>query len=131
MADQLAGLRPAGAETHAVDDVIQAALQGIEHLLARNPFLDESLLVKVAELSFEETVIAAGLLFFAKLKSIAYQLGLAILAMLAGGEVTLLNSALFGVAALPFQEQFHSLSAALPADGTRISSHSFFSYLSS
>ena len=59
---------------------------------------------KIAELAFEQLIITAGLLFFAELKTVTYDLGLAILSMLARGKVTLLDGALFGVAALPFEE---------------------------
>ena len=54
------------------------------------------------ELVFQEAVIAARLLFFTQLQTITNQLGLAILAMLAGSEIPLLDGTLFGVAALPF-----------------------------
>jgi hypothetical protein len=42
--------------------------------------------------------------------------------VLAGNEVALLNRALLRVAAFAFQEQFHTLAPAQPADGANITS---------
>ena len=85
------------------------------------PFIAAGFLEQVAELAFEQLIIAAGLLLFAKLQAVADDLRLAILAVLAGREVALFDGALLGVAALAFQEQFHALAPALPAHGTNIS----------
>ena len=68
------------------------------------PLVREGLLEQVAELAFEQAVVAAGLLFFAQLETVADDLRLAILAVLAGSEVALFDGALFGVAALAFQK---------------------------
>ena len=68
------------------------------------PGMRAGLLEQVAELRFEQPVVAAGLLLFAELEAVADDLGLAILAVLAGNEIAALDGALFGVAALAFQE---------------------------
>ena len=86
VANHLAGLRAGGAEAHAVNDVVQAALQHVEHVLAGDALHAAGLLEQIAELVFEQLIIAAGLLLFAKLQAVADDLRLAILAVLAGNE---------------------------------------------
>src|SRR5262249_15486490 len=86
-----------------------------------------SLLEKVAELALQQAEVPARFLLFAQLQPVANQLRLAILAVLAGSEIALLDGALFGVTPLPFQKQFHALSPAQPADGANVSSHFFLS----
>ena len=51
------------------------------------------LLVVGAELAFQREVDALGLLLLAQLQTVAYDLRLAVAAVLAGGEVALLNRA--------------------------------------
>ena len=60
VADHLAGLRAAGAEAHAVDDVVQAALEHAEQVLAGDALLMRGLLEQVAELAFEDAVDSGG-----------------------------------------------------------------------
>src|SRR5262249_12734981 len=120
--DQLTRLRTRCADTHTVNRVVQPALQHVEHVVAGDAFHGAGFFEQIAELPFEQLVIAARLLLFAKLKAVAYDLRFAILAMLAGREVTLLHCAFFGVAALTLQEQLHALATALPAHGANISS---------
>src|SRR5579871_1436131 len=93
-------------------------------MLAGDAFGGECFFKQIAELALQQSVIAAGFLLLAQLQSITNQLGLAILTMLAGSEVPLFDGTLFGVAALPFEEQLHSLSPAQPADRANIFSHS-------
>ena len=52
MADDLAGLRAAGAEAHAVDDAIEAALQAGHQIFAGDAFGRGGLFEVVAELAF-------------------------------------------------------------------------------
>ena len=88
VADHLARLRAAGAEAHAVDDVVQTALlEHAEQVFAGDALHRAGLLEHVAELRFEQAVIPAGLLLFAKLQAVADDLRLSILAVLAGNEV--------------------------------------------
>src|SRR5579883_3022402 len=100
VADQLAGLRAAGGEPHAVDHAVSAALQHGEHLFACNAFMANGLLVKITKLTLEDTVIAARLLLFAQLQTIAHQLGFLIFSVLAGREIALFDGAFFAMAAL-------------------------------
>src|SRR5580700_1804328 len=102
MADQLTRLAAAGPEAHAIDHVVEPPLERIKHVVAGDALGAEGALKQVAELAFHEAVVAAGLLLFAQLETIANNFRLAILAVLAGSEVALFDGALFGVAALPF-----------------------------
>src|SRR5260370_14350249 len=124
VAHELAGLIAAGAESHAVHDAVQAPFERPQKILASDALLSGGLLEQVAELVLQQAVVAARFLLFAQLQAIANQFRLAILAVLAGSEVALLDGALFSVTALPFQKQFHSLSPAQPANRANVSSHS-------
>ena len=68
------------------------------------PFITQAFSIQIAELAFEKLIIAARLLLFAKLQTVADDLRLAILAVLAGSEIALFDGALLGVAALAFEE---------------------------
>ena len=118
MAHDLARLRAAGAEAHAVDDVVQPALEQRQHVFAGDALLLRGLFEIVAELRFEHAVDAARLLLFAKLQAVADESSPSIFAVLPGNEVALFDGALLGVAALALQEQFHALAPAQPANGT-------------
>ena len=71
VADHLAALGAAGGNTHAVDDVVQALFEHREHVLTGDALFLDGLLVKVAELAFENAVVAACFLLFAKLQAVA------------------------------------------------------------
>ena len=96
MANELPRLTTRTGITHAESDVIQATLQLLQEQLAGDAGRTRCLLVIGAELAFEGEVDALRLLLFAKLQTVANDLGLAVAAMLAGGEVTLLDRALIG-----------------------------------
>src|SRR5579859_1556320 len=112
VAHDLARLGAAGAETHAVNDIIEPAFEPHEEVLAGDAFLVRGLFEPVAKLRFEQSVDAAELLFFAELEAVADQLRLAILAMLSGNEIALFDSALLAVTALTFEKQLHALAPA-------------------
>ena len=100
VAHQLPRLRARCPEADAVNGVVEPPLQHAEHVLAGNALHAAGLLEQIAELVFEQLIIAARLLLFAKLQSVADNLRLAILAVLAGSEIAFFNRAFFGVAAL-------------------------------
>src|SRR5207237_2314266 len=77
-----------------------------------------------AELILEHAVNALDLLFLTQLNTVAGKLGLPRLAVLPRREIALFNRALFRIAALPLEEQFHPFAAAQPADRSDITSHS-------
>jgi hypothetical protein len=114
-------LRARRSQPHAVNGVVQAALQHVEQVVAGDAFHRAGFFEQIAELSFEQLIITARLLFFAELQAVAHDLRFAVLAVLAGREVALLDGALFGVAALAFQEQLHALAPALPTNGANVS----------
>src|SRR5215471_21634910 len=104
MSYKLTALRPRRAEAGAIEQVIETPLEHIEHGLAGDTFGGASLLKQIAELSFEQLIIPARSLLFAKLETVADNFRLAVFTMLPGRKVALFDSALFGVAALAFQE---------------------------
>src|ERR1035437_2179282 len=127
VADHLAGLGAAGAEPHAEDDAVQAALQVLHQVLAGDALLQRRLLEGDAELAFEHAVHAADFLFLAKLQAVADNLLGAGFAVLPGNEIALFDGALLAVAALAFEVEFHALAPALPANGAYISCQVAFS----
>ena len=130
MAHDLARLWAAGAEAHAVDDAIEAAFEVGQHDVAGDALGKGGLFEVVAELGLQQAVDAARLLLFAQLQAVADELGFAIFAVLPGNEVALFDGALFAVAALAFQEQFHALAPALPANRADVSCQVSSPYLS-
>ena len=124
MANQLARLGARGGHAHAVDGVVEAALQQLQQRLAGDAAAGALGLFEVAaELIFQHAVDALDLLLLAQLHAVADHLGLAQPAVLARGHVALLDRALLGVAALTLEEQLHALAAAQSANGSVISSH--------
>ncbi len=115
VAYELAALSTAGGEAHAIDQVVEPPFEHGQHQLAGNTFLIHGLLIKVPELPFENAIVAPRFLLLAQLQTVADELGLLVLAVLARSEVALLDGAFFGVAALAFQEQLHALAPAKPA----------------
>src|ERR1700736_4756325 len=102
MADDLARLSPAGAKAHAVNYVVQPALETDEQVLAGDALLVRGFFKPVAELPLQQPVDAAQLLLLAELQTIADELGLTVFTMLSRNEVALFNSALLAVTALSF-----------------------------
>src|SRR5438874_7792908 len=125
VAHQLARLTTAGAKAHAIDDVIQAALQLLQKRFAGDAFLGRSLFEIVAKLLFQREVDALGLLLLAQLQAVANDFGLAIFAVLAGSEVTLFHRALFTKTLGALEKKLHAFAAAKAANGTGITSHLF------
>src|ERR1022692_4624098 len=121
VADHLAGLGAAGAEAHAEDDAVQAALQVLHQVFAGDALLQRCLLEGDAELAFQHAVDAADFLLLAKLQAVADNLLGPVLTVLPGDEVALFDGALFAVAALAFEIEFHALAPALPADRADVS----------
>ena len=112
---QLARLAASNGKAHAVHNVVQTALQLLQQQFAGNALALGGLFEVVAELAFEREVDALRLLLFAKLQTVADDLGLAVFAVLAGREVALFDRTLIGETLLPFEEQLHSIAAAKTA----------------
>src|SRR5271165_4542368 len=107
--DELPGLTPRHRESEAVDDVVEPALQLLEQHLAGDALGAGGAFEIVAELLFLGEVDALRLLLLAKLQAVAHDFRLAVLAMLAGGEIAFFDSALFAVAAFTLQIKLHAL----------------------
>src|SRR4029079_2915159 len=76
-----------------------------------------------AELVLEHPVDALDLLLLAQLQPVADHLRLAQLAVLAGGQVALLDRALLGIAALSLEKELHAFAPAEPTNRTGITCH--------
>ena len=130
VANDLAGLAAATREAEAVADVVEAGLKLLEQEFAGDAGLVRGLLVVGAELGLQGEVDALRLLLLAKLQAVADDLlHLAGLAMLAGGEVALLNGAFVGEAFGSLEEELCSVAAAEAADGSCITCHLYCSLL--
>src|SRR5215218_9024415 len=67
VADELPGLPARAGEAEADEDVVEAALEKGQQVLAGDPGLRRRLLVVMAELLLQHAVVAAGLLLLAEL----------------------------------------------------------------
>src|ERR1700728_1096614 len=104
MANQLAALRAAGGQPHAVGNVVEALFERSQHQFASDTFLLNGFFIEIAELALQNLIVTAGLLFFAKLQTIADYFGFLVFAVLTRSEVALFNGTLFSVAALALQK---------------------------
>ena len=73
VAHELARLGARGGEAHAVDDVVEAALEQLQQVLAGGARAARRLAVVVAELALEHAVHAAQLLLLAQLQAVVGQ----------------------------------------------------------
>ena len=119
VANDLAGLAAGNGKAEAVSDVIQAALQLLDQQFAGDALGTAGLLVVGAELAFEGEVDALGLLLLTQLQAVADDLGLAVLAVLAGRKVALLNGAIVGEAFGALQKELRAFATAKAADWVR------------
>ena len=116
VADELAGLAARGREAEAHEDVVQAALEQGQKVLAGDARLRRRSLVVVAELLLEHAVVPPRLLLLAKLHAVLGLL-LAPTAVLARRVVATLDAALVRQAALALEEELLALATALLALG--------------
>src|SRR5687767_7184957 len=120
MANQLARLRPRRGEAHAIDRVVETALEQLQQRFTGDAAGTLRLLEVAAELILQHAVDALDLLLLAQLHAVADHLRLAQASMLAGRHVALLDRALLGVATLALEEQLHALATAEAANGSVI-----------
>ena len=123
VAHQLARLRVVGREAEPVDHVVEAPLEELQQVLARDALHADRLVVVAAELALGEAVDALHLLLLAQLRTVVRQLAAARLAVLAGGVGAALVAALVRVAAVPLEEQLHVFAPAEPTNRSRVVSH--------
>ncbi|SPE45587.1 hypothetical protein SBA7_900029 [Candidatus Sulfotelmatobacter sp. SbA7] len=112
VAHQLAGLTTGNAEAEAMHDRVQAAFQLLQKHFASHTLGACRFLEVVTELAFLSEVHALGLLLFAQLQTVAHDFRLAVLTVLAGGEVALLDGTLIAEAFWAFEEELNALAAA-------------------
>ena len=119
---ELAGLVATRREPGAEHDVVDAALEHPEQVLAGDALLAGGLGVEVAELLLEQAVDAARLLLLAQLEQV---LALAdpTATVLTRRIRTPLDRAADRVALRALQEELHPLAPAEPTDGTGVSRH--------
>src|ERR1700733_11837201 len=115
---QLARLGARCGKTHAVDDVVQPALQELQQRLAGGPGAPRRGLVVIAKLALEHAIHAAQLLLLAQLQTVARQ-PLAPLALDAAGGHLQLALALERLGAA-LEEQIRALAAGELAGWTAI-----------
>ena len=109
----------------AKDDVVEAALEKAQKVLARLALLLGGHLKIGVELVFEDAVVTLRLLLLAELEAILGVLGPA-LTVLAGGVGAALDGALLGIASVSLEKELLALSAAQTADSICISCHVCF-----
>ena len=120
--DQLTGLPARGAEAESDQNVVEAALEHPQQVLAGDSRLARSLLVVVAELLLKHSVVPACFLLLPELDAVLALL-LATATVVSGRIGTTLDAALVGQAPLALEEQLLPLAAALLALGGGISGH--------
>src|ERR1700727_1243411 len=110
MTDNLTGRAPVHVEAKTVGDVVETGLKLLEQEFAGDAGLVGGLLIVGAELGLEGEVDALRLLLLAELQTVAdHLLDLAGLAVLARGEVALLNGAFLGEALGSLEEKLGSV----------------------
>ena len=121
--NDLASLATRNRIADAVRHVVETTLKLLQQQFAGNAGLVGSLLVVRAELRLEREVDALGLLLFTQLQAIADDLLRARLAMLARGEVALVDGALLTEATRTLEEKLDAIATAKPADSSCITCH--------
>ena len=116
MGDHQTGLGSRQGQSQPGDDIVQAAFQQHHQGIARVALGPFGLMEVLAELPLQNAVVSLHLLLFAEVGGILRRL-----ATTAGGHARRrfppLEGTLGRIAAGAFEEQFHSLAAAEPANG--------------
>src|SRR5437588_256405 len=111
MTHQLPRLTPGDPEAEAINNVVQAALQLLQKHFASDALSPGSFFKIITELAFLGEVNTLGLLLFAQLQTVTYDLGLAVFTMLSRGKISLLDRTFVAEALGAFEEQLHALAA--------------------
>ena len=126
--NHLASLTATDRESKTESHIVQTALKLLDEQFAGDASGLVGLLVVGAELGLEREVDALGLLLFAQLQAVAYDLGLAALAMLAGSEIALLERALVAETLGAFEEKLGAFATAKAAYGAGVTCHCFSNF---
>ena len=105
------------AETHAIGDRIEAALEQLQQVFAGLSLLALGITEHFAELALEYAVDAADFLLLAQLGAITGESLAGLLAVLAGSIGAALDGTFVSEALLAFEEELFALAAALAALG--------------
>ena len=122
MLHQLPALGARGREAHAADDVVEAALEQAEHVLARRALHARRVREVARELTLEHSVDASDLLLLTQTEAVLGELD-AGLAVLPRRVRATRDAALLGVAALALEIELDAFAATQLADGTDVTSH--------
>ncbi len=125
VADELAGLRAAGAPSGPEDHVVEPQLEEPQQVFAGHAVGVRRLVVQVAELLLEQAVDALGLLLLAQLKLVFLGAHVPVAAVHAGRVGPALDRALHRVTLGALEEELHLLAPAKAADGSGVSRHQF------
>src|SRR5581483_5860508 len=116
MAHELPRLAAGNPEAKPVNYVVETALELLQKHRAGDTASARSFFEVVAELRFLGEINSFSFLLLAQLQSVAYNFGLAVLAMLPRSKVALLNGTFVAEAFCAFEEQLHALTAAKTTD---------------
>ena len=101
---QLASLATRSCEAEPEYNVVQTTLELLQEYFAGYAFGARGFFKIVAELAFLREVDALCFLLLAELQAVAYDFGLTVFPVLAGGEIPLFDGALVGEALRAFEE---------------------------
>ena len=104
VAHQLTSLASGRCKTEAEYNVVEATFQLLQEYFASYAFGARGFFKVVAELTFLREVDSLCFLLLAELQAVAYDFGLAIFPVLAGGKVPFFDGALVGEALRAFEE---------------------------
>jgi hypothetical protein len=121
--NHLSSVSTAVSESHAINDIVEASLEDLEHIHARHPGHPESLVEAITELLGHQAVGPAKFLSLAELSSIIRSPSTEDLGMHARPVVPLLDRAFGSKAAISLEEELAALGATLSADRARVACH--------
>ena len=131
VADDLTSLTSRDRITQTVGHVVETTLKLLQQQFAGYTGTLVGLLVVLAELTFEREVNALGLLLLTQLQAVAHDLLGARLAVLARGEIALVDSTLVREATRTLEEQLDAIAPAKTADSSCVTCHYVLSFLTS
>ena len=120
--DELTRLSVRCCKTEPHKNIVEALFELSKQVFAGYALLADGLLEIRPELVFKDAVDAFDFLLLTQLQAVSDDLRFTITAVLSGRKVPFFDPACRFEAALAFQEQFHSFSAAESANRTYISS---------